>query len=255
MAQRCTDFAGRVRDAFAMRSEYARKASLLELVAEVQSGGPVTPETWEVLAQGLSRETSDMVLVEVWLALSRLPPAEPLIACAREAVKSPLGQQRQAAIRYLATVEPEQRRALYEELAEDEDPFVQCELAWAILPLDVASAVKAWIKAMGSAPAGMADETIPAWIGQYGGLEAIPLVEGFLKKSPKNVTLRTALWYLENWNRIEYLDQAEHSGDGDGYKSRCPGCDKTVFIYDGHVGERARCRDCGKAFIIPAPER
>lgn len=253
MTEKTDDFARRFQAAFAIRNEYARRETLLELIAQIRAGAPVTPEAWQVFADATLRETSDLVLVKVWSELAKLEAPDVLIQCARRALASGLAVHRQIAVRFLAKVCPDERRSIHDQMASEQDPFVLCEVAWAILPEDVEAAVRVWIRAMNRAPAGMADEVIPAWIGRYGGAQAIPIIQSALADAPNSVPLRMALWWLEQWNRVEYLDNPSHEERGRGYCSKCPGCGKNICLHDGHEGERARCRDCATEFPLPAP--
>jgi hypothetical protein len=189
-----SDIGSRFRTAFNLRDEIAREEAILELLELATSGNLDLNLGIDDLIAGLQQEESSSVLSSVWHRLAALGPIDRLHACANSELVSPQESHRRWALVYLAATYPEGRRELYEKMVDDHDPYVLTELGEAILPLDRRTAVEVWLRAMYTAPIGLADETLPPLIAQYADDEAIAELEQHISDNPDDQLTGLVLW-------------------------------------------------------------
>jgi hypothetical protein len=240
-----------IESAFRLGDEHARADWLLELIDKLGLAAPEPSPALDALLAGLRNERSSRVLATAWGRLAREP--HPVVrAFADRQVDDADSVHRPYAISYIGRAYPADRRALFNRVSRESDPSILFEAGFLIADEDPRLAVETWYRAMDHAPMGMADEVLPMLIGQYAD-------EAFVEKlrqdakNPLDHLARLALGQAEMWNAIEYLDAREPVRRGRGYVVPCPLCGTTIGIYNGHEGERARCKTCNGEFIIPPP--
>jgi hypothetical protein len=236
-----------------LKDPVVRENVLLELVGLVDlSHDSIAPEI-DILIDGIRQETSNKILAVLWDRLAKFPQAR-LRAFAESELTAPDGLRRLWAVQYLGRAFPTETRPLYERMANDPDPFVLHELGNVIVASDRRAALELWDKAMTDAPQGLANEVLPALIGQYADAEFIERLRENAQK-PYDELSRMALWQANKWNSVDYLNPKKTVEPGRGYWVPCPHCGNELGIRDGHEGERARCKPCGQEFAIPSRHR
>ena len=238
-----------VESAFRLGEENARADWLLELIGKMNLAAQEPSPALEALIDGLRKERSSKVLALVWGRLAR-EPHQVVHAFAEQELAGDDPLHRPYAISYLGRAYPVERKPLFDRVSKESDPSILFEAGFLVADDNPRLAVETWYRAMDHAPMGMADEVLPMLIGQYADDEFVERLRQDAR-NPLEHLARIALGQAEMWHAIDYLDAAKPLRRGRGYVIPCPLCGTTIGIYNGHAGERARCRTCNGEFIIP----